>query len=159
MVAAHRKEEPTLRDGLQDRRDSEAAHRDSVATERDNVALRRGILADERDALNDSRNATAAEIKGLWACLTRIETGVNATNALVNTMYAKGCAKAEAHEARENQHESRIQTIEIAMASNPRIMALEVAMAENRGRDRTLNALIATGISAACVFFGRMFKQ
>jgi len=175
MSAQHR-QEPTLRDGLQDRRDCEADHRDGVATERD-------ITQNARQSQQDTRSATDVEIRGLWACLGRIEESVKATqtsvadtNKLVNQMFAKGCALAETHERQNAQINIRMAAVEIAMAENKsrdqliaalttsltkqgeRLSTMELAMAQNRGRDITINALLAGAISLAAVLFSRIWK-
>ena len=175
MSAQHR-QEPTLRDGLQDRRDCEADHRDGVATERD-------ITQNARQSQQDTRSATDVEIRGLWACLSRIESSIKennlsllANNELINNIFAKGCARAESHERQNALQDTRISAIEIALAENKsrdqliaaltnslagqntRLSAIEVAIAQNRGRDITLNALFAGVISLVAVFFGKMWK-
>lgn len=135
-----------MRVGAADRLDADNNHRDEVNTEREAAMLRRGQVQDGREREFVRLSATDVEIKGLWACLGRIETSVKETNVLVNAIFAKGCAKADAHEKTDEDH-------------GKRILVLEVGAAENRGRDRTISAAIATGISVAVVFVARLFKQ
>jgi hypothetical protein len=135
-----------MRAGEADRRDANADHRDLVDKEHEAAMLRRGQAQDEREREFVRLSTTDVEIRGLWACLKSIEISVKETNVLVNAIFAKGCAKVDAHEKTDEDH-------------GKRILVLEVGAAENRGRDRTISAAIATGISVAVVFVARLFKQ
>jgi hypothetical protein len=63
----------------------------------------------------------------------------------IDRMILNGCAKASLHAEHDADHEARL-----------RMMEREAS--EGRGREMVKHGLLATGISIACVFIGRLFK-